>query len=373
MRRLEDGALFRVELNASLESGETTELIFQCENTLPVMQVNYGVARDGEIQLASFHLQLAVYDGKGWDNDPACENGDGRYSQASDYLLRITAPREYQVVCTGTETAREEILLNETLLEERGDRGVWHFQADRRREIVIAAFTDYRRMERTVGNTTVIGYFNTLKVSEKAAREAFEAAVFAVDYYGRIFGEYPCETLVFTNAGWSVSAPANMEYSGHITVDMGERVDVSTVYHEVAHQWFYYLVGNDENEEAWLDESFASFCSYLCQEEAGDEKNADIWWNFCKEIAGRHPGEKLNVSSDSMGKDYMNLCYFRGTYFLKELMDTMGRESFFEAVSEYCARYAFENATTWDLLHILQAHTQRDLSGLFEEYVEEAE
>lgn len=63
-----------------------------------------------------------------------------------------------------------------------------------------------------------------------------------------------------------------MEYSGHITVDMGERVDVLTVYHEVAHQWFYYLVGNDENEEAWLDESFASFCSYLCQEEAGDEK-----------------------------------------------------------------------------------------------------
>lgn len=67
VRSLEDGALFCARLNAPLEGGGTTELIFDCENTMPVMRVNYGVARDGEIQLASFHLQLAVYDGKGWD------------------------------------------------------------------------------------------------------------------------------------------------------------------------------------------------------------------------------------------------------------------------------------------------------------------
>lgn len=78
----------------------------------------------------------------------------------------------------------------------------------------------------------------------------------------------------------------------------------------------------------------------------------------------------MNVSSDSMETSYWDMCYCRGVHFLRELMGTMGRESFSEAVSEYCARYAYRNATTWDLLDILQAHTEKDLSGLFEEYVE---
>ncbi|MCK7481703.1 MAG: hypothetical protein M0C28_34445 [Candidatus Moduliflexus flocculans] len=33
----------------------------------------------------------------------------------------------------------------------------------------------------------------------------------------------------------------------------------STVAHEVGHQWFYHLVGNDQLDDPWLDESLTQF------------------------------------------------------------------------------------------------------------------
>lgn len=151
---------------------------------------------------------------------------------------------------------------------------------------------------------------------------------------------------------------------------MGSQVDTQTVYHEVAHQRFYFLVGNNENDEPWLDEGFATFSANLCMEAAEDQHSSDIWWDFYQEIAERHPDYAINVSVEKMSYDYMEVCNFRGANFLKELMDTMGRKDFLAAVSEYCNTYMYKMATMQDLLDIMQAHTGSDLSVLIDEYTD---
>ena len=32
--------------------------------------------------------------------------------------------------------------------------------------------------------------------------------------------------------------------------------------HEIVHQWFYSLVGNDQIDDPWLDEAFATYLIY---------------------------------------------------------------------------------------------------------------
>jgi aminopeptidase N len=50
----------------------------------------------------------------------------------------------------------------------------------------------------------------------------------------------------------------------HLYVD-GNGLEV-TVAHEVAHQWWYSLVGNDVQTESWLDEALASYSQIVYQE-----------------------------------------------------------------------------------------------------------
>lgn len=92
--------------------------------------------------------------------------------------------------------------------------------------------------------------------------------------------------------------------------------------------------------------------------------------NFLKGINGFFRGAKLNIPSDEMGNSYMDLCYHRGAWVLKELMDTMEEEDFLEAVSDYCNRYLYQNASTEDFLNVLACHGEADISGLLEEYLD---
>lgn len=359
-RILNEGCLIRVTLPKPLLPETETTLCFQCETALSEMRATFGIARDGEIHLPSPHIQLAVYDEKGWNTAPVSENGDGRYSAVGDFSIQIAAPAQYEVACTGKETGRKD----------QDGYTIYQYEALNRRDIMIALYTDYRILTRRVGDTTILGYFNENRVSETAAENAMDAAAFALAYYNDIYMEYPFDTLVLAGAAWATKTSLSMEYSGFVTVSMADSVDKMKVYHELAHQWFYFLVGNNEDEEAWLDESFASFSANLCQAAAGDADTAENWWDFYREIAGRYPGTKLNVPSDEMGTSYMDLCYHRGAWFLKELMDTMGQEDFLEAVSDYCNRYLYRNASTEDFLNVLSCHGEEDISGLLEEYLD---
>ena len=376
IEKLNDGQLFRIDLNQPLEVGEETSITFQCQADLPILAVNYGVGPYGEIQIPFFNLQLAVYEETGWDIAPSCTNSDGRHSEVADYNLKITAPSEYQVACTGQEISMHKEVLN-------GQSWTTYcLEAPRRRDIMAAAYKNYLRLERTVGDTTIIGFFNLEQSSEAVAQTTMDKAAFAVDYFNQIYIKYPHKTLVVASAALGTRTISNMEYSGYVTLTMGDSAamggkdehdayNVETLYHEIAHQWFYFLVGNDENKEPWLDEGFASFSSNLCLEAAGDQ--AALSWNFYKNVAERYPGYAVNTSADKMSYLYYDISYLRGAHFLAELMKIMGRDDFLCAISEYCHTYVNKIATTQDLLNIFSANTNQDLTEIFQEYTQTME
>ena len=202
--------------------------------------------------------------------------------------------------------------------------------------------------------------------------QVMDWAAFALGYYNSFLPDYPYDTLVVTNAALGSNVAVNMEYSGMLTVYITEQnggyASRLGAYHEVAHQWFYGLVGNDENREPWLDEGFATFATGLCLEASGAEDVEGTYWDVYAVSDETLPGRKVNVGPDK-AEVYEFVVYNRGCSFLKRLMDAVGREAFLSLLGTYCRDNMYGVARTEDFLSALYAGTDRDVSALVDEYI----
>ena len=92
----------------------------------------------------------------------------------------------------------------------------------------------------------------------------FRALFNGLKYFGLWYGQYPYDTLTVVDVPRN-SATCCMEYPTFITVGTsfwpGERSSEpeGVTVHEFGHQFWYGLVGNNEFEEAWLDEGFNTY------------------------------------------------------------------------------------------------------------------
>ncbi len=92
----------------------------------------------------------------------------------------------------------------------------------------------------------------------------FRALFNALKYFGLWYGQYPYDTLTVVDTP-AHSATCCMEYPTFITIGTswwpgkyGSSPEGVTI-HEFGHQFWYGLVGNNEFEEAWLDEGFNTY------------------------------------------------------------------------------------------------------------------
>jgi hypothetical protein len=350
--------LICIILNSSLGVGEETSVVFNCTVTIPDLISVFGVALDNEIHLPFFSPELAMYDENGWNINSLAQAGDGRYLAVSDYILTVQAPSEYEIVSNGVELSRES----------QSGKTTFVFRADQRREIVFTAFTDYIHVERIVGDTKIRGYFNITNkdINISVLDDIMDAAAFSMAYYNRIYMSYPFDTLTVMNAAWALKGTVvSMEYSGLFTL---ASFDEQTIYHEMAHQWFYFIVGNNEYSEPWLDEALATFSETLCIEAAGDTEGSVLWWEFLRSVSDRMQGEAVNRAYDEVD-NHVSIFYHRGAYFIKELMDVIGKDRFLSILSEYCDTYAFRFATTEGFLDILREKSPVDIESIVREYI----
>jgi aminopeptidase N len=139
--------------------------------------------------------------------------------------------------------------------------------------------------------------------------------------------------------------------------------------HEVAHQWWYGYVGNDQALEPWLDETLSTFSELYFYENVYPDLAGWYWEN---RVTFHEPqGWVDSTIYDAAGfYPYRDAVYLRGAMFLRELRDLMGEEPFLEFLRDYLRRFSYRQATADDFFSLLSEHTQADLSGLIGTYFE---
>ena len=181
------------------------------------------------------------------------------------------------------------------------------------------------------------------------------------------FGAYPWPDLVLAEVG--SGGGFSMEYPRMIHLTRGKVADTYVVYHEVAHQWFYGQLGNEQQTEPWLDEGFADFSArYLMgigeNQCSGRPVNSSVFaW----------PAEATTGGDWTSCDGYFHAVFYRGTEFLTAVRAAMGDDAFFGAMRDWVDRNRYGFTTGAALLGHLQSRTDADLAPIYDGYLADYE
>ena len=269
---------------------------------------------------------LAWERGVGWHQEPLLRfTAESATSEAASVDLTVTAPEDYRVLSSGTQDPPAAA----------GDgRRRWHAVADRARDVSVAVGPFRVATKRVDGTEVVVGTpegtapEHLLMESERAVREL-----------SRRFGPPPFPVI---NLARLPLGGGGIEYPGSILMLDDSRL---VTVHEVAHQWFYGMVGNSQARDPWLDEAFASWAQETVDGTSNDR-------------ALRLPG-RVGDSTASYGDDergYYTTVYGKGAAALAAARQAAGAARFDAAVRCYV------NANAWRIAR--PADLERALAGL---------
>ena len=195
---------------------------------------------------------LAWERGRGWATDPAVAVV-GEMATSETFELRsleVTAPSGYDVLGTGTVDGVTE--------DPESDTTVHSFTAPAVRDVAVTVGR-LDMIEREVDGVRV-HYGSQEGGSRVPLREWADRTEESMRRLTDLLGPFPYEDL------WVSVLPGvteGVEFTGAIHFGDASEVPGGLVSHEVAHMWFYGLVGNNQGRDPWLDEAFASYAQRI--------------------------------------------------------------------------------------------------------------
>ncbi|CAN5564875.1 aminopeptidase N [soil metagenome] len=144
----------------------------------------------------------------------------------------------------------------------------------------------------------------------------------------------------------------------------------SLLLHEIAHMWFGDLVTMAWWNNLWLNESFATYMSFVSQVEATEFKEA--WQTMAASSKNRayvedamvttHPIEAPIATVKEAMTNFDGITYNKGASVLKQLNYYMTTEDFRSGIRDYFQTYSFKNTDLNQFIGSLQKHTKKDLN-----------
>jgi hypothetical protein len=369
-----DTSLATIALPTPLAPGGRTELSLDFVTTIPNDPVTsygmFGYFSDSQsYNLAQWMPLLAGWDPvDGWLLDTPNTVGDPVFSNAAMFDISLTAPSDITFITSGTEVSQTAA----------GPLTTHTWTAGPMRDFVISAGTDLAVMEQQIGETVIRSWY--FPGYEEAAALVLQYGVDSFQVYSKDFGEYPYTEmdLVQTRLGdqaAGVEFPGIM-YIGAIHYDPSSDYLEFTVVHEIAHQWWYGLVGNNQYLHAFMDEAMANESSMIYKEAIDGPDAAQAWIDgylkrpFLTMLFGQDGDMIVDQPSASFltNGPYGRAVYGKGAYGFDTIRRTIGEAAFFAGLQHYVADHRFGIAQPEDLLAALETASGQDLQELWDHW-----
>ena len=339
-----DGTDLEVVLPELLVEDATAEVAVEFVTKIPPLAASFG-HDEGVAYLGLWHPVLAVHDAEGWRLSPPTSVGEPYFSEAADYNVELTLPRDLTVASTG---ARADT-------RGSGDLRTLAYEAESVRDFALAIGEDLATTSREVGGTTV----NVHHRPDSAARaeRVLDLAAESLAYFSELYGPYPYPELDVVDAPVGTGAEFSTLVFADVAAAEEDLLDV-VVPHEVAHQWWYVQVGSDQHEQPWLDEALATYSE----------------WLFAGDAATRFPETTTPTASLSSPvsafpdlASYQQTTYLYGAQLYRDLAREIGEETLIRGLRSYAQEHRFGTATDEDLVASLSEAAGADLAPFFEE------
>ncbi len=366
-------SVLRLPLAAPLEAGQAALIHLSFKLTIPNnIHTSYGIFAytDGVLSLAHAYPMVAVHDGKGWNEEIPSPWGDVLYNETCFYSVRIEAPSNLILAATGREVFHQS----------NGTRQQAAFADGPARDFYLAASADYVRTSKSAAGITINSY--APHGDEAMSRQALDVASAALQDFSSRYAPYPYAEFDL------VAIPTQalgIEYPGLVAIlsDLYRRAAAGdnrasqtiefTVAHETGHQWFYNLVGNNQLDEPWLDESLTQFATWQYYVDrygpsaAETFKSQDLQgnWNSIQDAA-IPIGEPVAAYTESQ---YVGIIYGRGPFFFMALDQQIGQQEFDLFLRDYVHSYAWGIASADGLKAVAEKDCGCNLTPIFQTWV----
>jgi hypothetical protein len=328
-----------VTLDAPLAPGARAALSMDLRIEVPPENDRFGYHK-GLALIGTALPTLAIHDDAGWHLDPFVNLGESFYSIVGSYRVTFETPRALATPSTG-------------VLVDRRDAGPGResrtYAATGVRDFAWAA-ARLRTLTARSGATRVVVSFQPGAVTRRRAEARLRDAVTSMDAFSAAFGTYPYREVDVVLAGFA--SFGGMEYPTVVFTNPARL----TVSHELAHQWWYGIVGNNEYAEPWLDESFATWSQYLPFSP----------WRACKRYT--FPGAGARITNDmgywDLHRDEYGTIYGGGGCMLANLAHRFGLGRFVAILRSYASRRWLGIARTADFTARIEQAAASQLPGL---------
>ncbi len=252
----EDRTVWLVELPGPVEPGEEIEVELTWRAKVPRTFARTGFRGDFFF-IAHWFPKLGVFESDGW-NCYQYHAGTEYYSDYGNYQVDIRLPERFVVGSTGQLTKQTN----------HQDGTVSH----RYEQTDVHAFTwtaspDYIEVLDHFAEEGLPPVDIRLLIQPEHLAQAerhLHATKAALGSFGTWFGPYPYGHVTVIDPAWG-SGAGGMEYPTLFTAGtrlfnpFGGGSPEGVTVHEAGHQFWYGLVGNNEFEDAWLDEGLNTF------------------------------------------------------------------------------------------------------------------
>jgi hypothetical protein len=359
----EEGINLYVPLAQPLQPNQTTSLKLNFRLDFPTAEGTFGVS-GRQTNLVNWYPYIPPYDEtEGWMVHPQQVVNN---IVVGEYIVNEVADFDVTLKLTDREELIE-VAASAPAVEANGLRS---YHLELARGFAFSISDSYFEHEIVQDGVRIHSY--VFMEAQDAGKAVTEIAAQALQLFAELYYPYPREMLTIVAADFL----HNMEMDGMLMISYGvfdfyndtpkTNLTILTP-HEVSHQWFYSLVGNDQATEPWLDEAIATYHEVLFYQRYHPDL-VQWWWD--NRVNGFAPQGAVNSEIYISGgyEFYRNAVYLRGAMFLQEIRDAVGEEAFFAALKDYAISNTYKITTSEDFFDALAKFSEVDLTPILARY-----
>ena len=368
-----DQTCMQVHLPRPLLSGQSARIEIGFTVKLPHSLGRFGYGEKA-FNLCNATPVACAWDGKAFVRHPYQKVGDPFVSDMADYQVTLRVPQGMVVAHTGEGDSHLEEMCT-----------VYEMRAQDVRDFAMVASRSFKVAEKQLKcrdrQVRVRSYY--FEDCQWGGQFALKTGVESLRSFTKQVAAYPYPVMNVVQTDFFIGG---MEYPNLVLIDrslysqeLAMELD-RVVAHEVGHQWFYGVVGNDQVLEPWLDESLTDYLTRLYFYDRYGEKQGrayeelyvtqlyDLLQRRCQiSDANDGVGQPTTAFTDEVA--YSAVVYTRGTQMLCALEKEVGRDQMRAFLSDYVRTFAGQRVSGAQFKEHLNAFVGRDLSAFLQDWL----
>ena len=375
-----DGPNLTVNLARAIRSGTSASFTIKWQFTFPAnTNIREGRYHETNYFIAYWFPRIAVYDDINAWNRHYYSGEQEFYNEYGDFDVRVSVPKNHLVWASGLLQNPQEVYgktilkrfekskttdeiipvvsvadIKKGKLTADNDFNTWHFKAEYINDFAFATSNTYLWDATSVeigGNRIPVNavYYEGSKDFHEVAE--FSRQTLKLLSEKAIGIDYPYPQMTAFNGHYGMEFPM-MINDGDMDTRNGT---IFVTAHEIAHSYFPFMVGTNEQKYAWMDEGLVTFLPKETETEmSGDSaynalNNTVLTYSY---FAGSKHDLPLMIPSEQLtGRTYMYLSYSKAATAFYTLQDILGKEKFQECLMEFINRWEGKHPTGYDLFY----------------------